>query len=81
MNTGVAFIILAEVALFLFLVYGFLHEEKFIAFEDRVIAVIKHNIKLRKQRKAELRRRKINAKARYTPERPVRRTVDGDRVA
>lgn len=81
MNTGVAFIILAEVALFLFLVYGFLHEDKFIAFEDRAIAVIRHNIKLRKQRKAAVQRRKLNEKVRYTPERPVRAAADGDRVA
>lgn len=81
MNTSVAMIILAEVALFLFLVYGFLHEDKFIAFEDKAIAVIRHNIKLRKQRKAAIARRKLNDKVRYTPERPVRAAADGDKVA
>lgn len=81
MNTGIALIILAEVFLFLFLVYGFLHEDKFIAFEDKAIAVIRHNIRIRKQRKAAEQRRKLNDKVRYTPERPVRAAANGDRVA
>ncbi len=77
MDTGVAFIILGEVAVFLFLIYGFMHEDKFVAFEDRIIA------KLRRSRsaKAAAKRRKVNEKVCYTPERPVRRPASGDRVA
>ena len=81
MNTGVALVIIAEVFLFLFIVWGFLHENKLIAFEDRIIAVIRHNMKLRRQRRESVRRRRLNDKVRYTPERPTRRTAGGSRAA
>lgn len=41
MSTGVAVVILLEVVVFLFCIYGFLHEDKFIAFEGRIIKRIK----------------------------------------
>ncbi len=77
MNTGVAFIILAEVAVFLFVIYGFMHEEKFIALEDKVI----NNIRRSRRAKAAAQRRRINEKVCYTPERPARRTSSGSKVA
>lgn len=77
MELGIAVIILGEVGLFLFLVYGFLHEDRFMAFEDRAFAAIKQ----RRNAKAAVRRRKINKKVRYTPERPVRGASSGNRVA
>lgn len=74
-------IILAETVLFLFTIYGFLHEDKLMAFERKVIAVIRKNAKLRKQQKAAAQQHRINEKVRYTPERPVRRQTNGNRVA
>lgn len=40
MSPILAIIIVAEVLLVLFIVWGFMHEEKFVAFEDKIIFAI-----------------------------------------
>lgn len=50
METSVAAVIFAEVAVFLFLVYGFLHEDKFIRFERRLADRIRARIRSRREK-------------------------------
>ncbi len=50
-------VILAVLAV-LFVSYGLLHEDKFVAFEDMIIRVIKKKVYLHKRRKAIEKRRK-----------------------
>ena len=81
MNTGLAFIILGEVALFLFIVYGLLHEDRFIAFEDKMIEAMRHNREVKRRARETARLRKINKKVLYTPVRPAHRSADDNNVA
>lgn len=73
MSTTLSIIILAEVLFTLFIVWGFMHEEKFVAFEDRIIFAVLNKIKRRKSSKEAARRERINEKVVYTPVKPVRR--------
>ena len=50
MDTSVAVVIFAEVAVFLFLVYGFMHEDKFIRFERRLANRIRARIRARREK-------------------------------
>lgn len=51
MYIGLSIIILLEVLFTLFIVWGFMHEELFVAFEDKIIfAVIKRIKKWRKSK-------------------------------
>lgn len=50
METSVAAVIFAEVAVFLFLVYGFMHEDKFIRFERRLANRIRARIRARREK-------------------------------
>ena len=52
MTTAFAFQVILAVLAVLFVSYGLLHEDKFVAFEDRMIKVIKKQIYLHKRRKA-----------------------------
>ena len=51
MSTQLGIIILAEVALSLFIIWGFLHEDIFIRFEDRVCRAVSRRFS-RKRRAA-----------------------------
>ena len=75
MTTTISFIILAEVLLTLFVVWGFMHEDRFVAFEDKIIFAILRSIRNKKNAAEIAKREKINAKAVYTPVRPVAKTV------
>ncbi len=46
-DSTLAFIILLEVLFTLFIAWGIMHEEKFVAFEDKIKAIIKAKIKAR----------------------------------
>lgn len=75
MSTTISFIILAEVLLTLFVVWGFMHEEKFVQFEDKIIFSILRFIRSKKAATEIARREKINEKAVYTPVRPVAKSA------
>ncbi len=57
MTTMFAIQVILAVLAVLFVSYGLLHEDKFVAFEDMIIKVIKKQIYLHKRRKALERRR------------------------
>ncbi len=71
MSTTISFIILAEVLLTLFVVWGFTHEERFVKFEDKIILAVLRAVRGRKHSKETARRERINEKVVYTPVRPV----------
>lgn len=74
MSTTLSFIILSEVLFTLFIVWGFMHEDLFVKFEDKIIVSIIRSVK-RKRINAEIQRReKLNEKVAYTPVRPVAKT-------
>lgn len=52
MTTAFAIRTLIEIAAVLFVIFGVLHEQKFIAFEDKIIRFIAKRIYLRKRKKA-----------------------------
>lgn len=52
MTTAFAIQTVVEILAVLFVVYGLLHEDKFVAFEERLVKVIKKRIYLHKRRKA-----------------------------
>lgn len=49
MSTTLAVIIVLEVAILVFVVWGFIHEDKFIAFEDKILYKIRKKIKEKKR--------------------------------
>ena len=51
MSPILAIIIVIEVLLVLFIVWGFMHEEKFVAFEDKIIFAVLRKIRHRKGNK------------------------------
>lgn len=51
MSTTMSIIILCEVLFTLFIVWGFMHEEKFVAFEDKIIFAVLRKIRKRKANK------------------------------
>ncbi len=57
MTTAFALKVILAVLAVLFVSYGLLHEDKFVAFEDAVIRLIKKKIYLHKRRKAIEKRR------------------------
>ena len=57
MTTAFAIKVILAVLAVLFVSYGLLHEDKFVAFEDAVIRLIKKKIYLHKRRKALEKRR------------------------
>lgn len=57
MTTAFAIQTVIEILAVLFVVYGLLHEDKFVAIEERVLKIIKKQIYLHKRRKALEKRR------------------------
>ena len=74
MSTTLSLIILGEVLLALFIVWGFLHEDRFVAFEDKIIFAILKKIRRKKSSTEVARRERLNEKVIYTPVKPVRST-------
>ncbi len=72
METWLSFVILGEVLITLFILWGFMHEGKFIEFEDRIIYAVKMRITASRQRKNAVARQRLNAAVRFTPEVPQR---------
>ena len=48
MSTVLSIIIICEVLFTLFIVWGYMHEEKFVAFEDKIIFAILRKIRARR---------------------------------
>lgn len=57
MTTALAIRTILEIAAVIFVIFGVLHEQKFIDFEDKVIRLIAKKIYLRKRKKAIVRKR------------------------
>lgn len=57
MTTAFAIRTIIEIAAVLFVIFGILHEKKFIDFEDKVIRFIAKRIYIRKRKKAIARKR------------------------
>ncbi len=70
METWLSFVILGEVLITLFILWGFMHEGKFIEFEDRIIYAVKMRINASRRRKNAVARQRLNAAVRFTPEVP-----------
>lgn len=60
METWIAWIIFAEVLITLFILWGFMHEDKFILFEDKII----YNVKMYIQAKRKYKMHKLSRKIR-----------------
>ena len=81
MSTGFTLIVLAEVAVLLFLVWGFKHEHIFVAMEDKIIFSVKQKINERTSKRVIETRRRLNEQVRYTPEKPVHRNASSSKAA
>ncbi len=90
MTTGFAIQTIIEIIAVLFGVYALLHEDKFVAFEDKLIKIIRRQVILYKRRKAMEKRNQqgsTNNSARAPQRQPqvaaTRRpfTVESQRVA
>lgn len=81
MNTSLALIILGEILLTLFIVWGLQHEQLFIRFEDRIIAAAKLKIRRAIIKREKERRRRLNARVVYSPMKPEKRTAKSSRRA
>ncbi len=70
MSPILSVVIVLEVLFTLFIVWGFMHEERFVAFEDKIIRAVLR--KLRKSRAVReiLRRERLNEQITYTPVKP-----------
>ena len=71
MSTTISVIILLEVLFGLFIAWGIMHEERFVAFEDKIIFAVLRKIRAAKSSREAARREKINEKVLYTPVRPT----------
>lgn len=69
MSTAFAIRTLIELAFVLFVIYGVLHEQKFIDFEDKVIRLIAKKIYIRKRKKA-IAKKRVAQQARRQSEQP-----------
>lgn len=69
MTTAFAIQTVLEIFAVLFVVYGLLHEDKFVAFEERLVKIIKKRIYLYKRRKAIQRKRRQGSSFNPAPSR------------
>lgn len=67
MNTTLSLIILAEVLLTLFVVWGFLHEKAFVAVERRIARAVRRRVRAARRRKAAAAHRRQNRRVVYSP--------------
>lgn len=82
MSPVLSLIIIAEVLFTLFIVWGFMHEEKFVAFEDKIIFAVLKKIRRTKAVRESARRERLNEKVYYTPVKPERsRSLQSDTAA
>lgn len=81
MSTTLSIIIIFEVLFTLFIVWGFMHEERFVAFEDKIIFAILRKIRKNKAVHEMSRREKLNEKVVYTPVKPVAKKASSRNTA
>ncbi len=82
MSTTLSVIIVIEVLFTLFIAWGIMHEERFVAFEDKIIFAVLRKIRRNKAKREYLRREKLNEKVVYTPVKPaVKKKVSRDTAA
>lgn len=81
MSTTLSIIIIFEVLFTLFIVWGFMHEERFVAFEDKIIFAILRKIRKNKAVREMSRREKLNEKVVYTPVKPVAKKANSRNTA
>lgn len=82
MSPVLSLIIIAEVLFTLFIVWGFMHEEKFVAFEDKIIFAVLKKIRRTKAVRESARRERLNEKVYYTPVKPESsRSLQSDSAA
>ncbi len=72
MSPILSIVIVAEVLFTLFIVWGFMHEERFVAIEDKIIRAVLRKIRNKKASREYVRREKLNEKVYYTPVKPER---------
>lgn len=70
MSPILSVVIVLEVLFTLFIVWGFMNEERFVAFEDKIIRAVLRKIRKRKAMHEYMRREKLNEKVVYTPVKP-----------
>ena len=82
MSTTLSIIILIEVLFTLFIAWGFMHEERFVAFEDKIIFAVLRRIRRFKAQRECARRERLNERVVYTPVKPVaKKAVSRDTAA
>ena len=82
MSTTFSVIIVLEVLFTLFIAWGLMHEERFVAFEDKIIFAVLIKIRRSRAKREYMRRQKLNAQAAYVPVKPVaKNTVSRDTAA
>ncbi len=82
MSTTLSIIIVIEVLFTLFIAWGIMHEERFVAFEDKIIFAVLRKIRRSRAKKEYMRRAKLNERVVYTPVKPVvKKTVSNDTAA
>ena len=67
MSTAIGIIILAEVVLTLFTVWGLMNEKRFIRFEQNVAAAVRIGLRRLRRKTAAAQHRRVNARVLYTP--------------
>lgn len=82
MSTTLSIIIICEVLFTLFLVWGFMHEERFVQLEDKIIFAVLRKIRRSKAYREKVRRERLNDKIIYTPVKPaVKKPASRDTAA
>ena len=82
MSTTLSVIIAIEVLFTLFVAWGIMHEERFVAFEDKIIFAALRKIRRSRAKREYMRREKLNERVVYTPVKPVAvKTVSTDTAA
>lgn len=82
MSTTLSIIIVIEVLFTLFIAWGIMHEERFVAFEDKIIFAVLRKIRRSRAKREYMRREKLNERVMYTPVKPVaKKTVSNDTAA
>ena len=82
MSTTLSVIILIEVLFTVFIAWGFMHEERFVAFEDKIIFAFLRKVRSHKAKREYLRRERINERVVYTPVKPaIKKPVSRDTAA
>ena len=67
MDTALSIMVLCEVLITLFVVWGFLHERSFVRLEHAIARAARQKLRTIRRRREAAARRRINRKAVYSP--------------